>query len=233
MKQPFKSWFGYLLIAIILLIELGTFFHGRHLKAEHANLYLDNTNYQIQIGMYDIYNTPQASVVMLGDSLTFNANWNELLNRNGIINRGISNDITAGYLHRLDYVYKLKPKLCFIEGGVNDLYANYQYNEVGRNLIQIVEELQRHHIVPILQSTLCVASGWNKSSEKNQEIAALDQFLAAYAAKKGIVFLDINRLVSQNGFLRDDFTPDGIHLNAKGYALWTAEVEKVLAKYNL
>lgn len=232
MKPQLKPWLGYLLIAIILLVELGTLLHG-HLKAQYANLYLQNANYQIQTGMYDLYKTSQADVVMLGDSLTFNANWNELLNRNYVANRGISNDITAGYLHRLDYVYKLNPKLCFIEGGVNDLYSNYHANEVGRNMIQIVEEMQRHHIVPILQSTLYVASGWNKSSEKNQEIRELDQFLAAYAARKGIVFLDINRLVSQNGFLRDDFTPDGIHLNAKGYALWTAEVEKVLAKYHL
>ncbi|MDP3442175.1 MAG: hypothetical protein Q8T08_04875, partial [Ignavibacteria bacterium] len=41
--------------------------------------YRANKNYQLQNEMYDAYKTKQADIVMLGNSLTHGANWNELL----------------------------------------------------------------------------------------------------------------------------------------------------------
>ena len=58
---------------------------------------------------------------MLGNSLTNRISWNELLVRDDIANRGIGSDITAGFINRINFVFNVKPKICFIEGGVNDL----------------------------------------------------------------------------------------------------------------
>ena len=71
------------------------------------------------LALHKIYATKKADVVMLGDSLTSNVNWSELFDRR-IINRGVGGDITDGYLQRLKYVYDLKPKKVFINGGTND-----------------------------------------------------------------------------------------------------------------
>ena len=223
-----KTFFGISIIGI-----LSFYFYNQYLQAQYATLYLQNGNYGVQIGMYELFKNQQADVVMLGNSLTYNANWNEILNRKNIANRGIVSDITTGYLQRLGYVYKLKPKLCFIEGGVNDVYANYTAKDIYNNYKKIIDTLQAHQIVPIIQSTLFVASRWQHSSEKNKEIAKLDNMLSEYAKEKSIEYLDINSLVSEKGFLKDELTYDGVHLNAKGYALWAPEVEKILIKHQL
>jgi lysophospholipase L1-like esterase len=215
------------LVAVCFLLCAG------NLQAQQVAPYLRNTNYGIQLGMYDLFASTQADVVMLGNSLTFNANWNEILNRSNIANRGIASDITSGYLHRLGYVTRLNPKLCFIEGGVNDLYSNDSVKNIVRNYADIIDSLQSHHIVPVIQSTLFVGAKYPHAREKNKQIQTLNTWLIAYALKNGIEFLDINHLVSKDGFLRSDLTYDGIHLNARGYALWAPEVGKVLAKHNL
>jgi lysophospholipase L1-like esterase len=217
----------------IILALIGWYSYFRYSDAQYANLYLKNENYKVQIGMYKQYRTSQADVVMLGNSLTYNADWNELLGRKNIANRGIHSDITAGYLHRLIYVYGLKPKLCFIEGGVNDVYAHYSAAEIFDNYSMIIDTLYAHHIIPIIQSTLFVASKQDKSLSMNEEIRELNKLLLHYARQKSIDYLDINSLVSKNGFLKNDLTYDGLHLNAQGYSFWVPEVEKVLMKYGL
>ena len=78
-----------------------------------------------------------------------------------------------------------------------------------------------------------VAAKWENSQTKNEEIRKLDKLLFDYARKQSIEYLDINSLVSQNGFLKNDLTYDGLHLNAEGYAFWVPEVEKILVKYGL
>ena len=231
-KMLNSKWVRFSILGIILAL-IGWYAYNHYSEAQYANLYLKNGNYDVQIGMYEHFKTTQSDVVMLGNSLTYNANWNELLGRKNIANRGINSDITAGYLHRLSYVYRLKPKLCFIEGGVNDVYANYSAADIFDNYSKIIDTLRAHHIIPIIQSTLFVAAKWENSQTKNEEIRKLDKLLFDYARKQSIEYLDINSLVSQNGFLKNDLTYDGLHLNAEGYSFWVPEVEKVLIKYGL
>jgi lysophospholipase L1-like esterase len=212
---------------------IGWHSYNQCLEAQYANLYLENKNYKVQIGMFNQYKTVQADVVMLGNSLTYNANWNELLGRKNIANRGISSDITQGYLHRLNYVYRLNPKICFIEGGVNDVYANFSAAVIFSNYTKIIDTLRAHHIIPIIQSTLFVANKREQSVSKNEEIIKLNKLLIEYARNQSIEYLDINSLVCTNGFLINEYTYDGLHLNAEGYSLWVPEVEKILIKYGL
>lgn len=218
---------------VIILGLIGWYSYNQYLEAQYANLYLENKNYKVQIGMFNHFRTAQADIVMLGNSLTYNANWNELLGRKNIANRGISSDITQGYLHRLNYVYRLNPKICFIEGGVNDVYANFSAADIFSNYTKIIDTLRAHHIIPIIQSTLFVANKREQSVSKNEEITKLNKLLFSFAQKQSIEYLDINSLVSQNGYLKNDLTYDGLHLNAEGYSLWIPEVEKVLIKYGL
>jgi lysophospholipase L1-like esterase len=224
----YKSPRTFFALAVVVLCLL-----SGNLSAQQSTRYLKNLNYRIQVGMYDLFKSTQADIVMLGNSLTYNANWSEILNRSDIANRGISSDITSGYLHRLEYVYKLKPKICFIEGGINDLYSNDSVKNIIRNYASIVESLQAHLIIPVIQSTLYVGAKYPQAKDKNRQVRQLNDWLVSFAAKSEIEFLDINTLVSQKGVLRADLTYDGIHLNAKGYALWAPEVEKVLAKHKL
>jgi lysophospholipase L1-like esterase len=183
--------------------------------------------------LYDLYKTEHADVVMLGNSLTQWVDWNELLGRKNIANHGIAGDVTSGYVHRLEYVYKLKPKLCFIEGGINDIYANVPVDVVYENYKKIVEELRSHSITPIIQSTLFVSPKWHDAVEKNKEVASLNSLLEEFAKKNNIEFSNLNARMSSNNMLRDELTHDGVHLTAAGYKIWGEEVERVVQKYGL
>jgi hypothetical protein len=174
--------------------------YNKNLDAQDTAPYLRNPNYKIQIDMYDLFKNQQADVVMLGNSLTYNTNWNEILNRKNIANRGIVSDITAGYLHRLGYVYKLKPKLCFIGSGVNDIYENFPVEQIFENYICIIDSIKSHNIIPVIQSTLYVSPKWHDAAEKYKEIEKLNELLSGYASKNSIEYLNINSLVQVMDF---------------------------------
>jgi lysophospholipase L1-like esterase len=197
------------------------------------SLYLQNENYPVRTNLFESYKTGQADIVMLGNSLTQWVDWNELLGRTNVVNRGIASDVTEGYLHRLEQIYKLKPKLCFIEGGINDLYANASVDVVYQNYMKIVEGLRANSIIPIIQSTLFASPKWHDAIAKNKEVAELNARLEDYARKNSIEFINLNAVMSKDNLLRDELTHDGIHLTAAGYKIWGTGVEKILKKHRL
>jgi lysophospholipase L1-like esterase len=116
---------------------------------------------------------------------------------------------------------------------VNDLYSNDSVKNIIRYFVSIIDSLQSHHIVPVIQSTLVVGAKYPQAEVKNKLIQTLNYWLAEYDLKNTIEFLNISLHGPKNGFLPDDLTYDGIHLNAKGNALGAPEVGNLLTKYKL
>ncbi len=203
-------------------------------QAPPDTTYLRNYNYFLQTSLYDLYQTDSAKVVMLGNSITFGVNWNELMGRQGVVNRGIGGDLTSGFLHRLEYVYRLHPVLCCVMGGINDIYEDISPDTIFANYKQILQGLRSHNIIPVIQSTLYVSRRWKRAAVKNRDVTRLNVLLRAYANAEGILFLDLNDVLSENGYLREPFsTPEGVHLNAAGYRLWRDQLEPVFRRAGL
>lgn len=97
------------------------------------------------VEIYKLYKKRTVNVVMLGDSLMSSVDWNELLGRDDVANRSLGGDYTDGFLTRLESVYDLNPKICFVMGGVNDL-PETSIVEVYGNFQSIVEGLISHNI---------------------------------------------------------------------------------------
>lgn len=200
--------------------------------------YLKNQNYQLQLEMYDVYKTQQADIVMLGNSLTHGANWNELVGRNNIVERGIVSDITEGMLNRLDHVFKLNPKMVFILAGLNDIYQWIPTEQIYNNYVRILTQLQAKGIKPVIQSTLYAGKRWGAewnitpadNSGRNKEVDKLNRLLKVYAKRLNIEYIDLIPKMSRLHFMKDELTHDGLHLNAQGFKIWGQEVEKVLNK---
>ena len=70
--------------------------------------------------------------IMLGDSITDEGQWDELLNNDTIENRGISGDTIDGVLDRLDTINKNIEKV-FIMIGVNDIMRGKSVDEIYAN----------------------------------------------------------------------------------------------------
>ena len=186
-----------------------------------------------QTELHGVYKLEDVKIVMLGNSITQGVNWNELLGRGKIANRGISHDITSKFLLRLDDIISINPKYCFIMGGINDLYDDIPIDTVIRNYSKIVTRLIENEIKPVIQSTLFVSPKWKRHVEKNKEVARLNSLLIKLALEKELLFVNVNSVLSDGKNLIDEYTTDGVHLNAAGYKLWGAELEILLEKLNL
>ena len=122
----------------IIIKNIETFFTGTSIPKTKS--FTHNPFYEEAIDFYTVY-TGQKNIVMLGTSLTSHISWVELIGRDDIANRGVGSDITKGFVNRLYFVLNVKPKICFIEGGVNDLAYNINNETIIENLNTLVDTL--------------------------------------------------------------------------------------------
>jgi lysophospholipase L1-like esterase len=189
-----------------------------------------NQNYGPESEKFILYDK-QADIVMLGNSITAQTDWNELLNRSDVVNRGISGDITEGMLRRMDSVLKVKPKICFFMGGINDISRRISYEKTVSNIKAIADVLKSNGIKPVIQSVLYTGERFYGYEDNNPVVAQLNAELKKICAESGIEYIDINSILSLNGLLRSEFTHDGLHLNAKGYKEWSLAIISVLDSF--
>ncbi len=179
---------------------------------------------------------------MFGNSLTHGTAWNELLGRSNVAERGIVGDVLYGFESRIGSIYKLRPKIVFIMGGLNDVYNWTPVQDIFSVYVRIISGLKSKNIIPVIQSTTYSAKfygkDWNVTPEanlgRNKEVDKLNKLLSDYAKMNNIDYIDVNALTAgKDGFLKPELTWDGIHFKAEAYKIWAREVEKVLAKYKL
>jgi len=169
-------------------------------------------------------------IVMLGDSLTERHDWNGSLKANAIVhNRGIAGDTTDGVLVRLDEVIAAQPRAVFIMIGTNDLWsANSAKRAVG-NIEKIIATViggsPRTRI--FVQTVLPIRS----EPMRNIKVRDINAKLREVASSQGAVLIDTYSMaVDGNGLLKAEFTEDGVHLTAAGYAAWAALLNAALAE---
>lgn len=223
------------ILIFMLLLPVSSVFsmYNFNVAPNDTPLYKKSKNYENLTGLWEIYKTKKAKVVMLGNSITYGCNWNELLGRNDVIERGIPGDNLEGFLARVDYVFKLKPKICFIMGGVNDIFAGFTVEQIYNNYEKLVDTLLSKKIKPVIQSTLFVNPKWKNTDGKNDLVQQLNEKLKALADSRHIVFMDLNPMLVENGYLKDEYTIDGVHLTWRAYKIWGEEIQKVLHKLKI
>lgn len=183
----------------------------------HSPYYYDKTS-QFKL----IMNNSQPKYMMLGDSITDGGLWNELLNRDDVVNRGISGDVTLGVLNRMDSVQSSLKK-AFIMIGINDINREIPMDTIFSNYIEIIKQLQNKNIIPIVQSTLYMGIS---RVQNNKKVTKLNNLLMEYCKENKIEFIDLNKILSPNNLLDKNFTNDDLHLNGNGYLLWSKELSK-------
>lgn len=172
--------------------------------------------------------------ILAGDSLSL---WfpNELLPHGHLwLNQGISGETSRGLSRRLGLWKRLEPKRIFVMIGINDLLKGDATAGVLNNQHQIIRELRKAHPeAALVVQSLLPHSGPQASWEgrakldriPNEQIRSFNRQLAAIAKTEGAYYLDLNPLFSNDqGFLRQDLTTDGLHLNDQGYLVWSTAI---------
>jgi lysophospholipase L1-like esterase len=173
---------------------------------------------------------------MLGDSITEGGNWEELLKGTDVANYGIGGDTTTGILLRLSDVYMAKPKRVFLMIGINDISSNIGKNISEEGMIEnifgnykiIMESLKKHDIEVIIESTLYVSQKRFQWEKMNMIVGKLNGLLKEYSVRENLMYLDINKELTNNGTLIEKYTKDGVHLNKNGYKIWKNLILSVL-----
>ena len=167
---------------------------------------------------YEIFHAP-AEFVMIGDSITHRALWNDLFPGVSIANRGISGDKTSDVLSRLDAIIAVQPRKAFIMLGINDIFLGRSIEAIFKDYTLIIDRLQTKNVTPLIQSTLeCSKRECGKYLSKVRD---LNTKLKQYASEQNLTFIDLNRTLStMEGGLIQNYTFDGVHLLGRGYLEW-------------
>ena len=180
-------------------------------------------------------------VVFMGNSIT--DNWArmrpEFFKNHGYIGRGISGQTSFAFLLRFrEDVIKLQPKIVVINYGTNDIAENNgEYNEelTFGNVVSMVELARYHKIKVILASCLPARMfGWRPSIENVMgKIRHLNARVQAYAKANNIPYVDyFSAMVSADGMgMNQDYTPETVHPNDKGYEIMESLIVPVIEKY--
>lgn len=179
-------------------------------------------------------------VVFMGNSIT--EMWAQrspsFFSSNGYICRGISGQSSYQFLSRFrEDVVELHPAVVIINAGTNDIAENtHKYNEdrtIG-NIKSMVEIARANNIKVILTSTLPSSYfSWNRDIKDGPEkIASLNKRIAAYAKEQKIPYVDyFSSMVADDGrSIRPDYSDDGVHPVAKGYAVMERIINPVIKK---
>jgi lysophospholipase L1-like esterase len=134
-------------------------------------------------------------------------------------------------------VIDLKPTALIILAGTNDIARNTGPETIAmieENFEAITELAQAHGIQVILCSVMPVSDYTrNKQTVARPpaDILKLNAWLREYAVKAHAVFADYYAAtVDDKGMLREGYSDDGLHPNAKGYELVAPVAESAIQK---
>jgi acyl-CoA thioesterase I len=186
-------------------------------------------------------------VVFLGDSIT--DSWDDpkfggFFPGKPYINRGISGQTTPQMLLRLRAdVLAHKPKVMVLLAATNDLSGNtgpMTLEQIQDNIETMAELCKLHGIKVVLSSILPVSNYHFKPEDWRgpqtyrrplEKIRALNDWMKAYTAKNGLVYLDYwSATVDAQGMLKTELSEDDLHPNAAGYAIMAPLAEAAIAK---
>ncbi|GAA4464542.1 SGNH/GDSL hydrolase family protein [Nibrella saemangeumensis] len=182
--------------------------------------------YKPRVELFKSLPHSEKDVVFLGNSLTFWADWSELLGSSYYKNRGIPGDITYGVLDRLDEVIQGRPAKVFILIGINDLARGIPDSVIIRNYQRIIRQLKARtpSTRVYFQTLLPTNASFDKLRShyhKEPRIRAINDSLRELGREEKIEIIDLySHFVDEEGNLKKAYTWDGVHLTLTGYTTW-------------
>ena len=176
--------------------------------------------------LFDLLPVGKKDIIMLGNSLTDGAEWNELLDNRHVKNRGIVGDIVQGMYERMEPILKGQPKKIFIMGGVNDISHDVSGDSIARAIERLIVLIKTRspRTKIYLQSMLPFNNDvrlWKLLKDREHVVVEGNRALEQVARRHGVTWIDLYPLfVDQHGKLKAEYTNDGLHLLGPAYLIW-------------
>lgn len=176
-------------------------------------------------------------VVFMGDSIT--EGWADqpfIRGNRHFVCRGISGQTAPQMLVRFrSDVIALKPAAVHIMAGTNDIAENNgpeTEDEMFGAIVSMAELARANGIKVVVGSVPPAADfSWHHGLNPAPKIIALNARLRAYAASHGFAYADYWRaMATADGAMKPEYSPDGVHPNAGGYAAMRPIAEAAIAQ---
>lgn len=209
---------------LLFLLLSGTAFAQQEVQIDSSYA---NGHYLQRLDFFGKIPDQKNEIVFLGNSITEAGDWSDIIPEEYVLNRGISGDITFGVVARLDKVLKNKPSKLFVLIGVNDLKRGIPNEMIVQNYEEIVArvkqkspgtELYLQSVLPINEGLLIEPF----KMVKTENINYLNNALQELAKESRLVeYVNLWKVLADDqGQLKKEFTPDGIHLKPVAYIDW-------------
>jgi len=230
-KKITKKDVIYLVIIALLVIAVVTISVlwgiSRSKDKESAPSYYDK-----KCASFAVQNTnlSRGQIVFIGDSIT------DLFPLDGYFqdlplatyNRGISGDMTAGVLARLQVsLYDLAPSKIVLLIGINDINFGVPTETTIRNYHTILGEIKAHlpttavyclSILPMNETVIAYGVNLDAALARTKEI---NHSISSFTTEFGYTYVDLfSSVADENERLIAGYSDDGLHLNANGFAVW-------------
>ena len=194
-------------------------------------------NYKKLLNQFNSDPLNSGEIIFLGNSITAEGkDWSTRLNNSIIRNRGIGGDTTDGVLARSGEIIDSNPTAVFLLIGINDLYNNTietpSENYIANNIINIAKKIKTSSVNTevFIQTLLPISKKKSRKFYKlyNQSIKNINKIIIENQEKELYSVIDLYSIfVNNKGQLKNDLTYDGLHLNKKGYEVWSKFIKPI------
>ncbi len=199
---------------IIILIHPVTTIFTNKVKA-----YPRGTRYNAILDQHKLFMPDKHKdyIIMLGNSITYEGRWNELLSCQNILNRGIPGDDIKGIDKRMSIIYKVNPSKIFLMCGINDILNNRELSQIIEDYQQLLSKILDKNYPIYVQSVLYTSF----NQDINAKVSILNDWLSAWCLKENITYINLNQYLAPHKQLKSNFTYDGVHLTGEAYQIWS------------
>lgn len=168
-----------------------------------------------------------STLAFLGDEITLGGDWATWFPDRETLNLGVEGDLTEDLVARREGVIEANPGSIVLLIGSNDVSSRKSVEHIVRNIQYLMVTLR----TGLPGARLLLQSILPRDPARGDQLRDANRHLRQFCPSLNAQFLDLwPALASDDGGLRDEFTTDGVHLTAKGYEAWLAELRPALER---
>ena len=169
-----------------------------------------------------------AAILLVGDSQIELFDHSKIQAESPVINHGISSETTHGLKKRIYGEIISNPKSVFIQIGINDLLNQVEISEIIDNYKEILIAVKSNKLIENCFAISLYPIGESRNLDK-EYIDIFNKKLKLNCKQMGCNYIDVfQHLINQKGYLDDQYSNDGLHLNDKGQNILAESINNVL-----